>query len=95
MYDEFGVSNYMSWEVAELVYICKTNGWIVPSIYQGLYNGIARSVEPELFPCLRKFGIKFYAYNPLAGMCHSVITCTYISIQAVSSQADTQIKKPQ
>jgi len=67
IFDEFGVSNYMAWEVAELVYICKTNGFIVPTIYQGLYNGISRAVEPELFPCLRKFNIKFYAYNPLAG----------------------------
>lgn len=22
------------------------------------------AVEPELFPCLRKFGISFYEYNP-------------------------------
>jgi aflatoxin B1 aldehyde reductase len=67
VYAEFGISNYMSWEVAELVYICKNNGWIQPTIYQGLYNGISRAVEPELFPCLRKFGIRFYAFNPLAG----------------------------
>lgn len=26
-----------------------------------------RSVEPELFPCLRKYGIAFYAFSPLAG----------------------------
>jgi len=67
VYDEFGLSNYAAYEVAEIVYISKTNGWIVPTIYQGLYNGIARGVEPELLPCLKKFGIKFYAYNPLAG----------------------------
>ena len=24
-------------------------------------------VEKELFPCLRYFGISFYAYNPLCG----------------------------
>jgi aflatoxin B1 aldehyde reductase len=24
-------------------------------------------VEPELFPCLRKYGVAFYAFNPLAG----------------------------
>ena len=23
-----------------------------------------RKVEPELFPCLRKFGISFYEFNP-------------------------------
>ncbi|KZO89997.1 Aldo/keto reductase, partial [Calocera viscosa TUFC12733] len=43
------------------------NGWIQPTIYQGLYNAIQRAVEPELFPCLRKFGISFYEFNPLGG----------------------------
>lgn len=31
------------------------------------YNIIERNVEAELLPCLRKFGIKFAAYCPLAG----------------------------
>nr|GAT45964.1 predicted protein [Mycena chlorophos] len=66
-FKRFGISNFMSWEVAETVGICKAHGWIQPTIYQGLYNAIHRAVEPELFPCLRKFGIAFYAFNPLAG----------------------------
>jgi aflatoxin B1 aldehyde reductase len=32
-----------------------------------MYNALTRDVERELFPCLRRFGIRFYAYNPLAG----------------------------
>lgn len=35
---------------------------------QGMYNATTRQVETELFPCLRHFGLRFYAYNPLAGM---------------------------
>lgn len=66
-FDRFAISNYMSWEVAEIVSICRKNGWIQPTAYQGLYNAIHRAVEPELFPCLRKFGMSFYAYNPLGG----------------------------
>ncbi|KAJ7286405.1 Aldo/keto reductase [Mycena rebaudengoi] len=66
-FKRFGISNYMAWEVAELVGICKRFGYIQPTVYQGLYNAIHRAVEPELFPCLRKFGISFYEYNPLAG----------------------------
>ncbi|KAI0641001.1 Aldo/keto reductase [Trametes meyenii] len=66
-FKRFGISNYMSWEVAEIVGICKANGYIQPTVYQGIYNAIHRKVEPELFPCLRKFGIAFYGYNPLAG----------------------------
>ncbi|KAI0785680.1 Aldo/keto reductase [Abortiporus biennis] len=66
-FKRFGISNYTSWEVAELVYICRSNGYIQPTAYQGIYNAIHRNVEPELFPCLRKFGISFYEFNPLAG----------------------------
>jgi aflatoxin B1 aldehyde reductase len=32
-----------------------------------MYNALTRDVERELFPCLRRFGIRFYAFNPLAG----------------------------
>ncbi|KAG6807139.1 hypothetical protein H0H92_008649, partial [Tricholoma furcatifolium] len=52
------------WEVAEIVGICKVNGYIQPTAYQGIYNAVHRNVEPELFPCLRKFGISFYEFNP-------------------------------
>ncbi|KAK7795158.1 hypothetical protein U0070_012854 [Myodes glareolus] len=48
---ELGLSNYASWEVAEI----------------GMYNATTRQVEKELFPCLRHFGMRFYAFNPLAG----------------------------
>ena len=34
---------------------------------QGMYNATTRLVEKELFPCLRHFGLRFYAFNPLAG----------------------------
>ncbi|KAJ7286400.1 Aldo/keto reductase [Mycena rebaudengoi] len=63
-FKRFGISNYMSWEVAELVGICKRFGYIKPTVYQGVYSPIHRAVEPELFPCLRKFGISFYAFSP-------------------------------
>ncbi|SCZ90178.1 BZ3500_MvSof-1268-A1-R1_Chr1-3g01822 [Microbotryum saponariae] len=66
-FKRFGISNYMSWEVAHIVGLCETNGWIKPTAYQGIYNALHRNVEPELFPCLRKFGISFYEFKPLAG----------------------------
>ncbi|XP_036034977.1 aflatoxin B1 aldehyde reductase member 3-like [Onychomys torridus] len=64
---EFGLSNYASWEVAEICTLCKKNGWIMPTVYQGMYNATTRQVEKELLPCLRHFGLRFYAYTPLAG----------------------------
>jgi aflatoxin B1 aldehyde reductase len=64
---ELGLSNYASWQVVDAWHICKGNGWVLPTAYQGRYNAITRAVEPELLPALRAFGIRFYAYNPLAG----------------------------
>jgi hypothetical protein len=37
------------------------------SLSPGIYNAVHRNVEPELFPCLRKLGLAFYGFNPLAG----------------------------
>jgi len=66
-FKRLGISNYQSWEVAQICEICKTNGYKMPDVYQGVYNALHRSVEHELFPCLRHYGVAFYNYNPLAG----------------------------
>ncbi|XP_065907692.1 aflatoxin B1 aldehyde reductase member 2-like [Dysidea avara] len=73
-FKEFGLCNFKSWEVAEVYYICKQNGWILPTVYQGMYNAVTRMVEGELFPCLRRFNMRFHAYNVLAG---GVLTDNY------------------
>ncbi|CAE6517674.1 unnamed protein product [Rhizoctonia solani] len=67
LFEIFGLSNFASWEVAEVVGICKAKGYVQPRIYQAMYNAITRAIEPELVPCLRKFGIRLVVYNPLAG----------------------------
>lgn len=66
-FKELALSNYSSWQVMEIYHLCNANHWVLPTIYQGMYNPITRQVEGELFPCLRKLGIRFFAYNPLAG----------------------------
>ncbi|KAF2279535.1 Aldo/keto reductase [Westerdykella ornata] len=64
----WGVSNFMAWEVAAICEMCDAReGWVKPTVYQGVYNVLNRTVEHELLPCLRKYGIAFYAFNPLAG----------------------------
>lgn len=66
-FTRFGISNYMAWEVAQICELCDRHGWIKPTVYQGVYNAIHRTVEQELFPCLRHYGIAYFNYNPLAG----------------------------
>ncbi len=74
---DFGLSNFSAWQVAEVVEICRREGWMEPSVYQGMYNALTRDVERELFPCLRNYGIRFNAYNPLAG---GLLTGKYSSL---------------
>lgn len=66
-FKELGLSNYSSWLVAEIVNVCKQNGWVQPTVYQGMYSALTRMVEKELFPCLRYHKMRFYAYSPLGG----------------------------
>ena len=76
----FGLSNFASWQVAEVTELCHQNGWMTPTVYQGMYNALTRDVERELFPCLRNYGISFYAYNPLAG---GLLTGKYETIDQI------------
>lgn len=62
----YGMSNYSALEVERCCTLCKDHGWSMPSIYQGLYNPLNRLVEEDLLPVLRKYGVSFVAYNPLA-----------------------------
>ncbi|KAJ3186189.1 Aflatoxin B1 aldehyde reductase member 3 [Gaertneriomyces sp. JEL0708] len=64
---ELGLSNYAAWEVHKIHCICKSNGYVLPTVYQGMYNALTRGVEDELLVCLRDLDIRFYAYNPLCG----------------------------
>ena len=66
-FKRLGLSNYPAWLVEKVWYLCEKHGWPRPQVYQGMYNGITRAAEPELFPALRDLGMQFYAYNPLAG----------------------------
>ncbi|KAK5239589.1 hypothetical protein LTR16_011733, partial [Cryomyces antarcticus] len=64
---QLGLSNFAAFEVAEVVMTCKANGWVRPSIYQGMYNAITRSIEAELIPACRRYGLDIVVYNPIAG----------------------------
>jgi aflatoxin B1 aldehyde reductase len=86
---ELGLSNYASWQVPDIWHLCQRNGWIAPSVYQGRYNAITRDVEGELFPAIRNFGIRFYAYNPLAG---GLLTGRYNQISNVPSEGRFALK---
>lgn len=66
-FSELGLSNFPAWLVADVYYKCQSHGWMLPKVYQGLYNPLSRKAETELNQALDYFGMRFYAFNPLAG----------------------------
>lgn len=64
---KLGLSNYAAWEVAEIATTCELKGWVKPTVYQAMYNCLTRSIEEELVPCCRKYGLDIMVYNVLAG----------------------------
>ncbi|KAH6627241.1 NADP-dependent oxidoreductase domain-containing protein [Chaetomium sp. MPI-SDFR-AT-0129] len=66
-FTHFGLSNFTAFEVAEIALTCAHNNWVRPTIYQAMYNAITRSIEAELIPACRRYGLDIVVYNPLAG----------------------------
>lgn len=66
-FKELGLSNFPAWKVVDIWHICKANGYPLPKVYQGVYNGLSRKIEDEMLPALKEKDIQIYAYNPLAG----------------------------
>lgn len=66
-FKRFGLSNFKVEDVQRTYDISKEKGYVLPTVYQGNYSAVARKQETLLFPTLRKLGISFYAYSPVAG----------------------------
>ncbi|KAF2792370.1 Aldo/keto reductase [Melanomma pulvis-pyrius CBS 109.77] len=64
---KLGVCNFTPEMLEEWLEIAGEKGYIKPSVFQGQYNILCRAYEEKLFPLLRKHGITFAAYSPLAG----------------------------
>ncbi|ORZ13393.1 Aldo/keto reductase [Lobosporangium transversale] len=58
LFERFGLSNFAAWQVTLIHQLCKQHGYVLPVVYQGMYNAITRDVA---------LNIAFYAYNPIAG----------------------------
>lgn len=67
LFRELGVSNFPLSLLEELGSLCDQLGCPRPSVFEGVYNALSRKAEEGLFPALDRLGMRFYAYNPLAG----------------------------
>ncbi|KAK9233974.1 NADP-dependent oxidoreductase domain-containing protein [Lipomyces kononenkoae] len=66
-FDRWGLSNFTPAQVQQIYDFMSAKGYVLPTVYQGNYNAVARANETDLLPLLRKLAIKFYAYSPIAG----------------------------
>jgi aryl-alcohol dehydrogenase-like predicted oxidoreductase len=63
----FGVSNYASWQILEMIHWCDAAPCARPAMAQQLYNLLVRQLDIEYFAFARRYGVHTAAYNPLAG----------------------------
>ncbi|KAJ7714902.1 aldehyde reductase [Mycena metata] len=66
-FKRFGLSNFTPADVQRVYDICKEKGYPLPTVYQANYSAVARKNEELLIPTLRKLGMAFYVYSPIAG----------------------------
>jgi aflatoxin B1 aldehyde reductase len=67
VFKQLGLSNYSPAEVQEFYDAAKANGCVLPTVYEGSYSAVGRIPEADLLPLLRKLGIAYNAYSPIAG----------------------------
>lgn len=60
---QLGLCNYSFAEMKEWLDVCDAKGYVKPAVYQGIYNAICRHDETDLYPLLRKHGIKINVYR--------------------------------
>ena len=78
LFKELGVSNFPLALVEEMIPLCDGMGCPRPTVFEGVYNALGRKAEEELMPALDGLGMRFYAYNPLAG---GLLSGRYSSIE--------------
>ncbi len=63
----WGVSNFASWQVLEMIHWADTHSMPRPKIAQHMYNVLVRQLDIEWFRFAAKYRIHTTVYNPLAG----------------------------
>ncbi len=61
----FGVSNFRSWRIAEIVRLCGQLGVDRPVVSQPYYNAVNRMPEIEQLPVCGHYGLGVVPYSPL------------------------------
>lgn len=70
----YGLSNFQTWRIAEIVHTCGELGVTPPVACQPMYNLVNRQIENDLLPACDHYGIGVVTYSPLA---RGVLTAKY------------------
>ncbi len=62
-----GSSNFAGWHIAEAQERARARGFLGLASEQSLYHLLERTVELEVLPACRAYGVGFLAWSPLAG----------------------------
>lgn len=62
-----GCSNFTAWQLTQSLWVSDTRGYVSFVSVQPRYSLLDRSIEAELLPACRTFGIGIIPYSPLAG----------------------------
>jgi aryl-alcohol dehydrogenase-like predicted oxidoreductase len=62
----FGLSNFRSWRISEVVHLCRVLNVPQPVVCQPYYNLLNRMPEVEILPACSHYGIGVVPYSPLA-----------------------------
>jgi aryl-alcohol dehydrogenase-like predicted oxidoreductase len=63
----WGVSNYASWQIVEMIERGERAGMARPMVAQQLYNLLIRQLDLEYWRFAARYGLHTTVYNPLAG----------------------------
>ena len=63
----WGVSNFASWQILQMMYLADARGMPRPVLSQQLYNLVIRQLDVEYWKFQKSFPIHTTVYNPLAG----------------------------
>lgn len=62
-----GFSNMHAWHMARAMEVCERYGFAKPISLQPQHSLLARSVEWDLLPCCKDYGLGSFPWSPLAG----------------------------
>ncbi|KAI1457054.1 putative aldo/keto reductase [Annulohypoxylon moriforme] len=75
LFDKLGVCNFPADMLAEFIDICEREGYVKPTVYQGLYNVIDRRHEGSVIDLVRRHSMQFVAHSPHgSGFLHGALT---------------------